>query len=156
MAEFVLAHREMSTEVLADGEHLAPELLEFAVRMKGTDRLCLVTDASRAVDMPPGEYWFGPLGSGERFQSNGRVGFQPGAGLASSVVGMDAMVRQMARRTSAGLAGAVRMASLTPAERVGMARRIGSLAAGKRADVLILSRALSVKRVFIGGQPFDS
>ena len=44
----------MSTEVIADGKHLAPELLEFAFRMKGPERLCLVTDANRALDMPPG------------------------------------------------------------------------------------------------------
>jgi N-acetylglucosamine-6-phosphate deacetylase len=42
MEQFVLAHDEMSTEVIADGCHLAPELLDFAYRMKGPERLCLV------------------------------------------------------------------------------------------------------------------
>jgi N-acetylglucosamine-6-phosphate deacetylase len=37
-----------------------PELLEFAYRMIGPDRLCLVTDANRAMGMPPGKYRFGP------------------------------------------------------------------------------------------------
>jgi N-acetylglucosamine-6-phosphate deacetylase len=155
MAEFVLAHEDMSTEVLADGEHLSPELLEFAFRMKGPARLCLVTDASRAVDMPPGEYRFGPEATGEWFTSNGKVGYQPGAGLASSVVGMDAMVRHMKRMTTADLPAVVRMASLTPAERVGMARHIGSLDVGKRADILVLSRRLGVSRVVIGGHVFE-
>ena len=49
MEQFVLAHSDMSTEVIADGCHLAPELLEFAWRMKGASRLCLVTDANRAT-----------------------------------------------------------------------------------------------------------
>ena len=49
MAEFVLMNPEMSTEVIADGCHLAPELLEFAYRMKGANRLCLVTDCNRAL-----------------------------------------------------------------------------------------------------------
>jgi N-acetylglucosamine-6-phosphate deacetylase len=44
----------MSTEVIADGFHHAPEMLQFAYRMKGPDRLCLVSDCSRALDMPPG------------------------------------------------------------------------------------------------------
>jgi len=151
MAEFVLAHADMSTEVLADGEHLAPELLAFALRMKGPTRLCLVTDSSRAVDMPPGEYRFGPFRDGEWFTSNGKVGYQPGAGLASTVVGMDTMVRNMKTLGRASLPEAVRMASLTPAERVGMAREIGSLAPGKRADILVLSKDIRVRRVFIGG-----
>lgn len=152
MAEFVLAHDDMSTEVLADGQHLAPELLNFAYRMKGVARLCLVTDASRAMDMPPGRYEFGPSGAGDWFVSDGKVGSQPGAGLASSVVGMDVMVRNMARTTSAPLADVIRMASLTPAERVGMADDIGSLDAGKRADIVVLNAALRVRRTFIAGE----
>jgi N-acetylglucosamine-6-phosphate deacetylase len=151
MAEFVIAHPEMSTEVLADGEHLAPELLSFALRMKGPARLCLVTDSSRAVDMPAGQYRFGPLSDGEWFTSNGNVGYQPGAGLASTVVGMATMVRNMKTLARASLPQAIRMASLTPAERVGMAREIGSLEPGKRADVLVLSKQITVRRVFIGG-----
>ena len=45
-----------------------------------------------------------------------------------------------------------RMASLTPAERAGVSREVGSLAPGKRADVLVLSRKLLVKQVFLGGE----
>jgi len=152
MEQFVLMHREMSTEVIADGCHLAPELLEFAWIMKGVERLCLVTDANRAMDMPPGQYRFGPGTDGEWFTSDGKVGFQPGAGLASSVVGMDTMVRNMVHFTSAGIVNAVRMASLTPAERAGIGEVTGSLEAGKRADVLILNRDLDVKRVFTRGR----
>ena len=143
MEQFVLAHPEMSTEVIADGCHLAPELLEFAFRMKGADRLCLVTDANRALDMPPGRYRFGPRESGSWFESDGRVGFVPGQGLASAVVGMDKMVRHMAESTSATLPQVIRMASLTPAERTGIAGLTGSLETGKRADVLVLQRAFT-------------
>ncbi len=152
MEQFVLAHPEMSTEVIADGCHLAPELLEFAFQMKGAGRLCLVTDANRALDMPPGSYRFGPQDTGSSFESNGEVGFVPGQGLASAVVGMDTMVRHMAASTSATLPQVIRMASLTPAERVGIAKETGSLEPGKRADVLLLSAELKVERVFIGGQ----
>jgi N-acetylglucosamine-6-phosphate deacetylase len=156
MEQFVLAHPEMSTEVIADGCHLAPELLEFAFRMKGADRLCLVTDANRALDMPPGRYRFGPRESGSWFESDGRVGFVPGQGLASAVVGMDRMVRHMAESTNATLPQVIRMASLTPAERTGIAGLTGSLETGKRADILVLSESLHVERVFIAGQEFSA
>jgi N-acetylglucosamine-6-phosphate deacetylase len=149
MAEFTLMHEEMSTEVIADLEHLAPELLEFAYRIKGADRLCLVTDASRALDMPPGEYVFGPLDAGEPFTSDGRVG-RVGDTLASSVTPLDAMVRNMVHAAGVPLADAVRMASLTPAERAGL-DEVGSLEEGKLADLVILSGSLEVERVFLGG-----
>lgn len=154
MAEFVLAQSEMSTEVLADGQHLSSELLEFAYRMKGATRLCLVTDASRATDMPKGQYRFGPRKTGALFRSNGKVGLEAGGGLASTVVGMDAMVRHMARSTSASIPEVIRMASLTPAERVGIDDDVGSLSPGKRADVLVLSKSLAIRRVFLGGAEF--
>lgn len=155
MAEFVLMHREMSTEVIADGYHLAPELLRFALAMKGADRLCLVTDSNRALDMPIGEYRIGPH-DGTLFVSDGFVGRMPGTGtLASSIMGMDHMVRTMARATKAPLQDVIRMATLTPAERSGIARKVGSLEKGKAADLLVLDKKLAVKRVFIGGQEFN-
>jgi N-acetylglucosamine-6-phosphate deacetylase len=151
MEQFVVAHEEMSTEVIADGRHLAPELLEYAWLMKGPHRLCLVTDANRAMGMPPGRYRFGPQDTGSWFESDGEVGFVPGEGLASSAVGLDTMMRTMHRDTSAPLEDIVRMASLTPAERTGVSKRTGSLEPGKLADVIVLDGDLGVRRVFIGG-----
>jgi N-acetylglucosamine-6-phosphate deacetylase len=152
MEQFVLAHSEMSTEVIADGQHLSPELLDFAYRMKGPARLCLVTDANRALDMPPGRYRFGPESDGPWIESNGKVGLVPGQGLASSVVGMDTMVRTMINQTSATVPEVIRMASLTPAERTDIDVETGSLAPGKRADFLILNEAFEVQRVFVRGE----
>lgn len=151
MAEFALFEEGMSTEVLADGEHLAPELLRFAFRFKGPGRLCLVTDASRAVDMPEGEYLIGPLEAGEVFVNNGKVGVGLKGGLASTVKGMDHMLRVMSEQCGGELHEVFRMATLTPAERVGMADSIGSLEAGKLADVQVLDRGLHPRRVFVEG-----
>ncbi len=150
MEQFVLATPAMSTEVIADGAHLSPELLAFALRMLGPGRLCLVTDASRALDMPPGRYRFGHVDEGSWFESDGLVG-RAGGALASSTVGMDHCVRVMRAATRADLPTVVRLASLTPAERAGIATDTGSLEVGKRADIVILSRRLAVRRTIIGG-----
>jgi len=155
MEQFVLAHAEMSTEVIADGCHLSAELLEFAYRMKGATRLCLVTDANRALDLEAGRYRFGHAETGTWFESDGEVGFVAGQGLASSVKGMDHMVRVMRRSTSATLAEVIRMASLTPAGRAGVAGEVGSLSVGKRADVLVLDNELNVEQVYVGGERID-
>ena len=96
MLEFVLATADMTTEVIADGRHLSPELLRFVATVKGADKTALVTDCSRALDRPPGRYTFGPLDGGEPFYSDGSVGLlADSANLASSVRGMDFMVRHM-------------------------------------------------------------
>ena len=155
MEQFVLAQGEMSTEVIADEEHLSADLLDFAFQMKGATRLLLVTDSSRALDMPPGKYRFGSEVDGPWIESNGRVGFVSAQRLASSVKGMDAMVRTMAAQTSASLPEVIRMASLTPAERTGIADESGSLEVGKWADLAVLSSRLEVERVFVRGQEFQ-
>jgi N-acetylglucosamine-6-phosphate deacetylase len=126
-------------------------LLRFAHRMLGPRRLLLVTDASRALDMPPGRYTFGNAATGTAFDHDGSVGRAPAGGLASSSVGMAHMVRTMHAATRAPLWEVVRMASLTPAERTGLAGEIGSLTAGKRADVVVLSPRLKVRHVIAGG-----
>ena len=156
MAEFVLMNNEMSTEVIADGWHLSPELLEFAFRMKGPQRLCLVTDCNRALDMPAGKYRFGNIEDGSWLVSDGQVGYAPdGQSLASSIVGMDHMVRHMLRSTSASLPEVIRMASLTPAERCRISRTTGSIQVGKRADLLVADRDLKIEQVYIDGVSFE-
>lgn len=151
MEQYVLMHDGMSTEVIADGQHLSPELLQFAHRMLGPQRLLLVTDASRAVDLAPGRYKFGHVVTGTDFDHDGKVGRATQGGLASSSVGMDHMVRTMHKATKAPLWEVIRMASLTPAERTGIAHETGSLTARKRADVVVLSPRLKVQHVFVGG-----
>ena len=151
MEQFVLATPEMSTEVIADGEHLAPDLLAFAAAMIGPRRLCLVTDANRALDMPAGRYRFGGTSEGTWFESDGRAA-RAGGALASSVRGMDHMLRTMHAAAALPLPSVVRMASLTPAERAGIASDVGSLEEGKRADIVVLSDRMTVRSVVIGGR----
>ena len=153
MLEFVLATADMTTEVIADGRHLSPELLRFVATVKGADKTALVTDCSRALDQPPGLFMFGPLDGGEMFYSDGSVGLLPGSvNLASSVRGMDFMVRQLHQQVGLDLPTAVRMATLTPATIIGLQDEIGSLATGKRADLLFLDANLDVTRVFLDGE----
>ena len=155
MAEFVLYHSEVSTEVIADGFHHAPEMLQFAYRMKGPARLCLVSDSSRALDMPPGRYRLGHYETGEVFENNGKVGVLPGSDrLASSIFPLEHMIRTMCRDTEANLAEVIRMVSLTPAERTGFAHDRGSLEPGKLADIVVLSPELYAQRTFFGGIEF--
>ena len=112
-----------------------------------------MTDCSRALDQPPGLYTFGPLDGGETFYNDGGVGLLPDSeNLASSVRGMDFMVRHMHQRAGVDLFTAVRMASLTPATILGRQGDVGSLEAGKHADFLILNDQLEIRRVFVGGE----
>jgi N-acetylglucosamine-6-phosphate deacetylase len=151
--EATLYFDELTTEVIADGKHLDAGLLQLALKIKGPERLALVTDCSRALDMPDDrQYLIGPREGGEPFIKRDGVGMlSDGTALASSVVGMDHMVRTFQRLTGRPLYEVIRMASLTPARIAGRESELGSLERGKRADVLVLDRDLAVRRVFVDG-----
>ena len=150
--EATLYFDELTTEVIADGKHLSADLLRLALKIKGLDRLALVTDCNRALDMPEGEYLFGPSDGGEPFSHADGVGLMPDrSALASSVRGMDHMVRTFHAMTGEPLENVVRMASLTPACILGKEADLGSIEIGKQADLLVLSCELEVERVFVGG-----
>src|SRR5260370_41823521 len=102
--------------------------------------------------MPDGEYLFGPLDGGEPILRRDGVGVMPdGLALASGVMGMDHAVRTFHQLTGVPLAEVVRMASLTPARIIGQDRDIGSIAPGKRADLLVLDQKWQVKQVYLAG-----
>ncbi|WP_425615061.1 N-acetylglucosamine-6-phosphate deacetylase [Anatilimnocola sp. NA78] len=151
--EATLYYDELTTEVIADGKHLDAGLLLLALKIKGPDRLALVTDTSRALDMPDGEYLIGPLVGGEPLLKRDDVGMTlDGKALASSCMGMDHMVRTFQQLTKRPLWEVIRMASLTPAKIAGQDHDLGSLAVGKRADVLVLNEQLAIERVLIDGR----
>lgn len=154
--EATLFYDDLTTEVIADGKHLDAGLLKLALKLKGPDRLALVTDTSRALDMPDGEYLIGPLDGGEPLLKRDDVGMTlDGKALASSCMGMDHMIRTFEKLTGEPLWKVVRMASLTPATIAGHDHHIGSLAPGKRADIVVLDAARQVKQVFIDGQEIN-
>ena len=139
MEQYVLSNKQMSTEVIADGFHLSDDLLRFAYDMIGCRRTCLVTDANRAMDAPPGRYRFGSNRDGTWVYSDGQSVKGEDGSLASSMHGMDRMVKIMARAVGKDLPSVIRMASLTPAQLVGIDSDVGSIEGGKLADIVVLS-----------------
>lgn len=157
LMEATLYFDELTTEVIADGKHLQRELLLLAYKIKGPDRLALVTDSNRALDMPDGSYMMGPLDGGEPVQRGDDVGLMPdGTSLASSVMGMDHMVRTFHALTGVPLVEVIRMATLTPARVAGCDQHLGSITPGKVADLVVLDSALQVQSVYQSGQKLDT
>ncbi|QVL32952.1 amidohydrolase family protein [Telmatocola sphagniphila] len=155
--EATLYFDELTTEVIADGKHLSDALLRLAYKIKGPNRLALVTDSNRAVDMPDGEYLFGPPDAQIRTLKKEGVGLTlDGKNLASSVVGLDHCFRTMLTATQAPLHDVARCVTLTPARILGLEEECGSLIAGKRADFVVMDDAMQVQDVWIGGKKIDA
>lgn len=154
LMEATLFLDELTTEVIADGRHLADELLRLAFKIKGPGRLALVTDAMRALDCPDGPHVFGPMELGETVLKRDGVGLTlDGKALASAVAGMDQGFRTMMRATVAPPHVVAMMASLTPARIAGLDESMGSLTVGKRADFVLVDDNWNVRETWVGGEP---
>jgi len=155
IVEAVYLDDRLSSELITDGKHLSREMLRLAFRNKGYEKLAIVTDAMRGAGMPDGEYTFGPRHGMIAVVKNGEARIPDGTALASSVFPMNEMARVFRELAGCPLWQAVRMASLTPAEIVHRSHEIGSIAAGKFADLLIIDDAVNVRATYIGGRPVD-
>lgn len=150
--EAVYLHEELTSELITDGVHLAAEVMQLALRIKGHQGLAIVTDAMRAAGMPDGEYSFGSIDGTIAEVANGEARVKGDVALASSVVPMNEMVKRFWKLTGCRLWQAVHMASLTPARIAGVENQLGSLKAGKLADILVLNSELGVEQVYLGGR----
>ena len=155
VVESSLLMDELTTEVIADGKHLPPELIQLALKCKSTDGLALVTDAMRGAGMPDGIYTFGPKDGVKAIVKNGEAKMPDGSGYASSVVRMNDMMKVMRDIVGVPLADAVKMASLTPARILGVDDKLGSLEVGKQADIVLLDEELNVINTIVGGIPLQ-
>ncbi len=135
-------------ELICDGIHLHPAFVRLVARVKGYDRICLVTDAISAAGLPDGQYSLGGLPIWVR---DGAARLPDGT-LAGSTLTMNRAVRNFREFTGCSLPEAVRCATLNPARLLGLADRKGSLAVGKDADLVIFDEEFTVHYTILAGK----
>ena len=144
----------MTVEMIADGCHLPPSLLQLIYKIKGPSRIALITDSLRGAGMPEGESISGSLKNGQKVIIEDGVAKLPDrSAFAGSVATTDRLVRTVVKQAAIPLLDAVKMMTITPAEIMGVDKEKGSLAIGKDADVLIFDEDIQVKMTMIQGTP---
>lgn len=142
----------LTSEIIADGCHLPPELLQMAYRFIGPKRLCLITDAMRAAGQTGGESILGSLENGQRVIIEDGVAKMPDrTSFAGSVCTADRLVRNMVRLAGASLPDAVEMVTATPARIIGKQDVTGLVAPGRKADLVLFDEDIHVKKVWTDG-----
>ena len=141
----VLTDPQLSADIIADGIHLAPEVIQIFLRAMGFERSVLITDAMAAAGMPDGTYQLGPIQvevKDGKCTSNGT--------LAGSVLTMDRAVRNITKFAGWSLHQAVRAATLNATRAVGLAQH-GQLSPGAEANIIVLSPDGEVRRTIVRG-----
>lgn len=144
---------EMDVEVIADGIHCPPPLLKLIYKIKGIDRIALITDSMRAAGMPEGESILGSLSNGLKVIVEDGVAKLPDrSSFAGSVATTDRLVRTMVTKADVPLLNAVRMITKTPASILGIADRKGALVPGMDADIVIFDDNINIEHTIVGGK----
>ena len=142
-----LASENVSVEVIADTFHINPGLYSIVAKVKG-DKMVLITDCTRAGGMPDGEY---DLGGQPIFLKGIECRLADGT-IAGSVLKLNHAVRNVLANTTLPVNEVFKMASLNPATSIHCADRIGSLEAGKDADIIIADNNINVLRTIKKGR----
>lgn len=135
-------------ELIADGVHLAPEIVRLVFGLVGAENIALVTDAMAAAGCPDGSYRLGPVD----VEVSGGIARLAGG---DSIAGGTSTLLDVVRSTVAAgvpLVDAVTAASRAPAEVLGRADTVGSLRTGHRADLLVCNGDLELYQVIKDGR----
>jgi len=142
------ARGELVVEVIADGVHLDARTVAHVFAIAAEDSVVLVTDAMAAAGMPEGQYRLGAL---DVTVEAGVATLTAGGSIAGGTAHLLDVVRFAVTEAGVDLVRAVRAASTVPAEVLGIQDRIGALAAGRRADVLLVDAQLAPVSVLRAG-----
>ncbi len=144
---------QLTVEIIADGIHLPPSLLQLIYKQLGPSRIALVTDSMRAAGMDSGESMLGSLKDGLKVIVEDGVAKLPDrTAFAGSVATTDRLVRIMVQLAGVPLLHAVQMITSTPARICKVDHRKGTLTVGKDADVVIFDEQITIKATIINGK----
>jgi len=147
----VLMDHGVTVQLIADGVHVHPELLRWTAEVLSPDAVVLITDALPAAGLADGLYAY----DGRNYHSeNGSAWYREGPEpkLFGTTCLLDELVRRAMKFMGVTFQQAVRMASWNPARTLGIEKRLGSLAAGCQADLVLWDLSLQVQETILRGK----
>jgi N-acetylglucosamine-6-phosphate deacetylase len=145
----LLEDERVTVELINDGVHLHPAVLELAFARAGAGRVAFVTDAMGAAGMGDGVYPLGPL---QVRVTDGVARLVEGGSIAGSTLTLDEALRRAVTVDGLRVEDAVRALTLTPARLLGVADRVGTIEPGKDADLVVLDDGYRVTGVMRRGE----
>ncbi|MBY8884948.1 N-acetylglucosamine-6-phosphate deacetylase [Streptomyces sp. PTM05] len=145
----LLEDERVTVELINDGTHLHPSVLELAHRAAGAGRVAFITDAMGAAGMSDGRY---PLGPMEVEVRDGVARLVEGGSIAGSTLTLDTAFRRAVTVDRLPVEQVVAAISANPARLLGRYDRIGSLEAGKDADLVVLDEDFRLTGVMRKGE----
>jgi N-acetylglucosamine-6-phosphate deacetylase len=146
----VLQSAQVVAELICDGFHVHPALMQVAIRAKGVEGIMAITDGTAGSGLPVGSRT--TLGGRPIVVTSRSAELDDGT-LAGSVLTMDAAFRTLVNEVGLTVVEAARLCATTPARQLGLTET-GRIEAGAAADLVVLDRQLQVAQTYLAGQPW--
>lgn len=142
----------MTAELIGDGRHIPSELLRMVHKIKGPEKIALITDAMRAAGTDCTESFLGEKKPENRVIIEDGVAKLPDrSSFSGSIATADTVFKNAVLSAGLPIPDVSRMMSLTPAEIINKENQKGSLTPGKDADIVIIDAEFNIKNVFVRG-----
>lgn len=142
-----LMRDELYVEIISDGIHVHPEIIQLAYKLKTSEKVILITDSLRAKCLKQGTYDLG----GQAITVTDTMAFLPDGTLAGSILKMNTAMQNFKRYTNCTVEDIIQITSTNPAKQLNVFDRKGSLKPGKDADLILIDETLDVQMTFCKG-----
>jgi N-acetylglucosamine-6-phosphate deacetylase len=144
----ILMRKDVSVEIIADGVHLHPAVIKLLYQIKQREKIILITDALAGIMRKGDKAEF----AGVQVESNGTGAYSENNTLMGSVTPMNRAIQNMIQFTDSSLTSAIKLATINPANILGIGDKKGTIEIGKDADLVILGEDFSIKSTLIAGK----
>jgi len=138
----------LSAQIISDGAHLHPRIVNYLYQQLGPERCICITDGIQAMGLPDGEYVY----NGKKYRAEDGVARYLDGTLIGTAVGVNEIARRFQKFTGCALATAIDTITTNPARLLGLSARKGSVSQGKDADLVLLNADGSVWATIVTGK----
>ena len=143
----IYENKSIISQIITDGVHISPPVLRFTSDTLGADRLAIITDGMRPMDLPEGEYFY----EGQKYiLKNGTAVYTDGT-LIGTAIGIGELLDRYIKITNRDFNDVLKMATEVPAKVLGMEGYCIKLKEGMDADLLILGDGFIPEITIVNG-----
>ncbi|APR01861.1 N-acetylglucosamine-6-phosphate deacetylase [Clostridium botulinum] len=142
-----IMNTDISCELIADNIHVHKGAINILTKIKGKDKIILITDSMRAGCMNNGVW---ELGGQKVIVKNGSARLEDNT-LAGSILTLDNAVKNMKNNIEASLCEVISMVTVNPAKNINIYDRKGSIEKGKDADIVIFDKDINISMTIVDG-----